>query len=185
MRKNCSVGRGRGGSKTNIFYLSHVFYKNTDHEKSSSVPLEVVQDHFVRYLDTYEEDTQAMLATGEIRVSTQRRATPEEIREAHEIIRAFIAAGERPRVTVPRVYADTLRKEGLTPHATAYQKDIKFTVGTIGVPPFLPPGEDRVIVELDIPAEVVQPRFTGTQNAFQGVVVIARSVSPKEIRILE
>jgi hypothetical protein len=148
--------------------------------------LEAVRNHFQEYLTGYDTQTSAMLEDGDIKLEDERRPDPDEIREAREIIAEFITAGEIPKVSVPRQYLDSILREGLRARPTAYQKGVSLTAGTIGLPPYLPADEDRVVLEVNLPPTKIEPRFTGRGHAFQGVVVVRDGfVPPEYLRVLD
>jgi hypothetical protein len=105
----------------------------------------------------------------------------ESIEDAREAIEEFLANQEYPKVTVARKYLKQILEKGLRPHPTAYQKNVRAIVGTLGVDPLLPKDEDRVILELRVDPKFIDPRFTGPNKTFQGVVGISMPAVPPEM----
>lgn len=93
-----------------------------------------------------------------------------EHKDALEFIKNKYETGERPIVTVPRQYVEFL-KQGLKPYTTWV--GIPLIAATFGTGPYIPKGEDRVVVKVEqIPIERIKPRYTGPNKAFSGVVVL-------------
>jgi len=109
--------------------------------------------------------------------------TAEDKDEIGEYIHGLFEKGERPVVTVPVQYIDTLKK-GLESHTT-WIFGFNAIAGTFGREPYLPEGEERVIVKINkIDETQVRPRFTGPQKAFQGVVILDGPIPPEAIEII-
>ena len=107
----------------------------------------------------------------------------EDLEEAREYIHDLYESGERPVVTVPQEYAEIL-SQGLAAQTT-WISDLKIIAGTFGRPPYMPEGEERKIIEIsDIPLESIQPRMTGKEKAFQGVVILRGPIKPEAMRVL-
>ncbi|PIP73413.1 MAG: hypothetical protein COW88_02230 [Candidatus Lloydbacteria bacterium CG22_combo_CG10-13_8_21_14_all_47_15] len=106
---------------------------------------------------------------------------PEDIDEAREYILARYEKGERPVVTVKKRYLSVLSR-GLAPHATWVPEAGDMLVGTFGREALLPEGEERVAVHvLDIDPRHIEPRFTGPDNAFHGVVALSGPIPPERL----
>lgn len=106
--------------------------------------------------------------------------------EATEYIKSLYEQGERPVVTVPVRYLDSLQK-GLSPHAT-WDPDMSVIAGTFGRKPIHFHGiahesEERVEVRVNCDIDKISPRLTGPQNKFQGVVLIKGPIKPENIEI--
>ncbi len=97
--------------------------------------------------------------------------------EALKYISNQYSLGERPVVTVPRKYIDFL-KEGLRPYTTWV--GVALIAATFGREPY--ESDDRVVVNVkNIPLEQIEPRFTGPNNSFSGVVVLNPPIPPEYI----
>lgn len=103
----------------------------------------------------------------------------ENFDDAQEFIHDAIEAGNFPIISVPKQYADAARK-GLKAHTTWIGE--KYLVGTIGRDPYFPQGEERCLFRINIHAEQVMPRFTGSDRHFHGVVVFREGqISPQQM----
>lgn len=119
------------------------------------------------------------------RRGAEKKIDPLDKEEAYEIIEVFMQNGIFPSVTVPEEHLSAILKDGLRERATSYQPQVSAIVGTLGIQPFLPEKKKRAVLELRVPVEKVQPRFTGSERIFQGVVHInMRHVSPEQIRVV-
>jgi len=116
----------------------------------------------------------------------KRKPTPDEIKEAKAIIADYLAAGEFPKITVAREHLEDILEKGLKARPTAYQKDVKLIVGTLGREAFLPEDQDRVILEIHTDPKRVTPRFTGEAKAFEGVVAFELDeIPPDDLRVID
>lgn len=105
--------------------------------------------------------------------------------EAREIIHSLIENGETPFVTVPERYKEFLL-EGLAPHSS-WIPGVEIIVGTLGRKPYLPAGskEPRVLVRIkEIKEDHIQPRFTGPDSAFHGVIVLQGPIPPSSMELV-
>ncbi len=98
---------------------------------------------------------------------------------ARELIHALYKKGERPVVSVPKQYAGALAK-GLQAHAS-WIPGFEAIVGTFGEKPYVPGSEERVLVKVDIPEEQIEPRFTGPERAYHGIVVLKGPIPAEHI----
>lgn len=106
-----------------------------------------------------------------------------DIEDAHDAIHEMFEKGERPVVSVPRQYADSL-KTGLSPHAT-WIMGISCLVGTFGRAPYIPPGDDRVLVRVEIDDDrQLEPRFTGPDQSYNGIVELKGPIPPDKIKLI-
>ena len=111
------------------------------------------------------------------------RLSFEDLEGAREYIREQWSKGVRPVVTVPEEYATHLQ-HGLAPHAT-WIPDVEVIAATFGRDPYLPQGGGRrVVVEVNVPPEMIEPRFTGPGKDFQGVVVLSGPIPPDSITVV-
>lgn len=106
----------------------------------------------------------------------------EDVDDAREYISEMLEHGERPIVTVPKRYEMAL-SQGLKPHTT-WIDGLDIIAGTLGRPPYLPGGEERIMVKIkSVQQEQIQPRFTGNPAKFRGVVVITGPVTPENLEV--
>ena len=89
--------------------------------------------------------------------------------------------GERPVVSVPEEYADAISK-GLVAHST-WIPGFSAIVGTFGREPYVPNTDSgkRVLIKVELEEDQIEPRFTGPQNANQGIVVLRGPIAPERI----
>lgn len=123
----------------------------------------------------------SMTNTFEVAKKEQKKPAFEIVdhKEALRFIEEQYEKGIRPTVTVPRQYAEYL-KQGLKPYTTWI--GIPLIAATFACSPYIPKGEDRVIVNVDkIPLEKIKPRYTGPHKAFSGVVVLEPPIPPEAI----
>ena len=106
-----------------------------------------------------------------------------DLESAQEYIDAQFETGVRPVVSVPVEYAEAA-KNGLKPHST-WIPGLEVIVGTFGVEPYMPKGDERVLPKINIGnARQIKPRFTGPTKEFQGVVVFDGPIPPDQIEVL-
>ena len=98
--------------------------------------------------------------------------------EAREAIMEAIEKGELPVVTVPRKYA-ALARQGIKPFTTFIGGQV--IAGTILREPFLPPGEERAVFKIHVPTKQLDPRPTGLDNHFHGVVILHGPIPPEAL----
>jgi len=110
--------------------------------------------------------------------------TIDEIEEAEEFIQNIIESGFCPVVTVPKQYEEELKK-GLAPQTT-WIPGVEVIAGTIARRPYLPKGEERIIVRIEgIPHKHVVPRFTGEDHKFHGIVVLKGPIAPESMKLIQ
>lgn len=102
----------------------------------------------------------------------------EDIEEARDAIREAIEKGELPVITVPKKYADSV-KNGISPHSTWIGE--KIVAGTLLREPYFPDGEERAVFKIKVPHKQLEPRFTGPDKHFHGVVIFRGPISSEDI----
>ncbi len=116
-----------------------------------------------------------LLADADIRI--------EDPEEARELIQQMLSEGKRPIVTIDKKYLEDVKKDGLIPQKSWTGHDL--LIGTLGREPYkLDKGRVAVEVLVDNP-DLINPRFTGEEKYFQGVVEIATEVPPDKLRIID
>lgn len=118
-----------------------------------------------------------------IKNNKEKKQPPFEIKEK-EVADRYIAKkyqeGIRPVVTVPKKYAEHLKK-GLHAHATWI--GLPLIAATFDREPYTSPDEERIIVNVQgIEQEKIRPRFTGPNKAFSGVVVLEPPIPPSALQ---
>jgi hypothetical protein len=101
------------------------------------------------------------------------KLTIEDVDDAREHVAELVAQGVHPLVTVPEEFAEQVLKDGI--HVLPKQdgltgKKFSFIAGTIGVPPLAPSLETRYVLAVDGSRVKIEPRMTGEDRAFHGVV---------------
>lgn len=124
------------------------------------------------------------LAEGRILRPEQFRADKELHEKAENAMNQFILAKEFPIRSVSREKAGIFLDRGMPVEKTAYQRNVELNAATLGRDPFLPEGEDRVLLEVQVKSNEAQPRFTGKENIFQGIVGITKYIPPERIRVV-
>ncbi len=96
-----------------------------------------------------------------------------DVLDAREHVEELIATGVRPVITIPKEFAEDVIEYGITSvpkHDLRTGKKFSFVAGVIGIDPYLPESEERLVFEID-PSQVrIEPRLTGSDTAFHGVV---------------
>lgn len=152
----------------------------------SELTPESVSERLEAYRADIEEEVADAIEAGEIKSAKERVPTPQEIAEVKEAVAELLSLGIYPKVTVDRAHLNEILQEGLRERETSYQKGVNLIVGTLGTEPFLPEGQDRVVLELHVDPKKVTPRFTGPSKRFDGVVAIdMRSVPPEMIEVID
>lgn len=112
----------------------------------------------------------------------EKAALQDHYEEAKEELRNLLEKGILPIVTVPRQYLDSL-KQGLKKSSCWLGENI--LAGTIGREPYFPKGESRIAARINISsADQVEPRLTGPDRAFHGVVVFRGPIGSEQIEII-
>lgn len=104
--------------------------------------------------------------------------------EAREFVHTLIEKGEVPCVSVPEKYLAALQR-GLMAYSS-WIPGMNAIVGTLGRKPYLPNREEdrRVLVRVKkIDPKNIQPRFTGADKAFHGVVVLDGPIPPEDLEV--
>jgi len=118
--------------------------------------------------------------------NNEKKISIQDPEEAREFIYKMFEKGERPCVSVKEKRLDELSK-GLPPHSS-WIPGFEAVVGTFGVEPYLPSiefGDKRKVVRVNgIDPKNVQPRFTGQDKAFHGIVVLNGPIGPNSIEVL-
>lgn len=113
-----------------------------------------------------------------------KESQAEDKEEATGLVEELIEQGVFPVVTVKKEHAQKLKKDGLTAKET-WIPGTKVIVGTLGLPPYNPE-EDRIAFEIvGISPEDIEPRITGQEKTFQGIIAFKSSrIGPEHLREL-
>lgn len=112
----------------------------------------------------------------------------DKIQEAFDFIDGELREGKRPTVTIPVVYVASILKDGLRKReGTDRMKKITGQVGQED----LYEEQERMVVELDVPADDIIPRSTGRDEIkgkkffnYKGTVVFRKDIDPSHVRII-
>lgn len=107
--------------------------------------------------------------------------------DAKELVDNLLAKGVRPIITVPKELASEVEKHGISfvpKEDLATGRKYSFIAGTLNIHPYVPEEEERVVFEIDTEQVRVQPRFTGKDKAFHGVVAFPDGVPATALRPL-
>jgi hypothetical protein len=108
----------------------------------------------------------------------------EIIADAEEEIAEMFGKGIRPVVTVKMKRIEQLKK-GLPKHSS-WIPGFDEVVGTMGIEPYVPGGDERVVVQVNVDSpNQIRPRYTGPDRAFHGVVVLNGPIPPEKIEIID
>jgi len=116
--------------------------------------------------------------------SFNKKEQIEKIADAEEQIGEMFEKGIRPVVTVKATRIEQL-KNGLPKHAS-WIPGFDEIVGTMGIEPYVPEGDERVVVQINIDSpDQIRPRYTGPDHGFHGVVVLNGPIPPENIEIID
>jgi len=105
----------------------------------------------------------------------------EDPEDARDFIREAMEKGQRPTVTVPVEYAEIARK-GLKARST-WIDNLEIIAGTLGKEPYNFGKKERVVFQIDIEdPEQIEPRFTGPDAHFHGVLVLRGPIGPERLK---
>lgn len=97
----------------------------------------------------------------------------EDVDDAREYVQELISAGRRPIITIPEEYIENVLSYGITSvpkHDLMSGKKFSFVAGTIGLDPYLPEAEERRVFEINPDMVRIEPRITGSDKKFHGVI---------------
>jgi hypothetical protein len=89
--------------------------------------------------------------------------------EAMDYIERLRGSGVNPVISMPRKFLEALKQEGAAKARETWIPKLTILVGTIGIPPYSPE-PDRIFFEVTNPKTRVEPRFTGKDKKFHGIV---------------
>ncbi len=111
----------------------------------------------------------------------------EDIDEAREFIAECLKNNINPIITIPEEFAEEVMKYGI--HFVPKQdlktgRKFSFIAGTIGIGPYLPEGQSRYVMQVDPKNVQIEPRITGKQKRFYGVVGFVGGVPAESFKPL-
>jgi hypothetical protein len=89
--------------------------------------------------------------------------------------------------SVPYQFKNKVKNNGLTLHETDIP-GFKALAGTIGIPPYTPEDEPRLLAILRpglAKKYKIQPRFTGKDTIFQGVIITLNSIPASDLEFID
>lgn len=96
--------------------------------------------------------------------------------EAKEAIAALLRAGERPKITVLKEFLKDIMERGGLMEKETHIPGFVALIGTLGREAYKTEG--RVIFEVINPDVRIEPRFTGKDKKFHGVVYFPKGFIP-------
>jgi hypothetical protein len=111
----------------------------------------------------------------------------EDIDEAREYISSLINEGTLPLITIPEMHLEELLTNGISfvPKQDLLSgKKFSFIAGTVGIDPYFPEDQKRYVLEIIDSKIHLEPRLTGKDSHFHGVVGFPNGVSPTSFRLL-
>lgn len=109
-----------------------------------------------------------------------------DIDDAREHVAELVAQGIQPLITVEKTYIEHVLANGV--HSLPKEdgltgKRFSFIAGTIGIPPLAPSTEERYVLAIS-PHVRIEPRFTGADQSFHGVVQFPNGFGAHDITIV-
>jgi hypothetical protein len=89
--------------------------------------------------------------------------------EAEEWIEKLVSSGILPILSLPKEHWQGVQQQGLKAKAT-WIPELKVLAATLGVLPYKASEEDRVFLRIEAKPQDLQPRITGQDRTFHGVV---------------
>lgn len=103
----------------------------------------------------------------------------EDVVEAKELIRKLLEMGERPKISISKKFLEAIMQEGGLSEKETWVPGFRALIGTLGREPYgLGGEEERIIFEATNPHIQLEPRFTGKDKKFHGVVYFPKGFIP-------
>ncbi len=108
-----------------------------------------------------------------------QRSMDDDKETACELVKQLLEHGIFPVISIPQEHAGEKLASGIKARKT-WIPGLEVNVGTIGIPPYLPPEQSRVLFEVRVAdPDGLEPRLTGDLKTFQGVVAFrGKHISP-------
>ncbi|MFA5061741.1 MAG: hypothetical protein WC526_01180 [Patescibacteria group bacterium] len=91
--------------------------------------------------------------------------------EAKDYINKLLAGGVKPKISVPKRFLENVLKEGSLSAKKSWIPKFSILVGTLNIDPYsYSTDKERVIFEVTNPEVPVEPRFTGKDKKFHGII---------------
>ena len=111
-----------------------------------------------------------------IRTNELIKSGIEDYDEAMDFIKQTIEKEEWPIISVPQKYRQAV-KQGIKPHSTWIGEEI--IAGTISRTPYNPEDEKRRCFKIKVSPQQIEPRFTGPDKKFHGVILFKGPIQPE------
>ncbi len=120
-------------------------------------------------------------AQTEIEQSGKREALSLDLdkEEAEEWVEKLLSSGIQPILSLPKEHWQEVQQKGLKAKAT-WIPELKVLTATLGVLPYKNDKEDRVFLQIKAKPQDLQPRITGEDRTFYGVVGFNREYIPPD-----
>ncbi|MBD3359276.1 MAG: hypothetical protein GF365_01020 [Candidatus Buchananbacteria bacterium] len=99
--------------------------------------------------------------------------------DAEEWIEKLVSSGIKPILSLPKANWQEVQQQGLKAKAT-WIPELKVLAATLGVVPYKAGEEDRVFLQIEAKPRDLQPRITGKDRTFHGVVGFNRDYIPPD-----
>lgn len=122
----------------------------------------------------------------EVGTAHHERVAITDILEAREHVAELIEKGTHPLITAETKYVPDILEHGinfLAKEDGLTGKKFSFIAGTIGIAPLAPKTEERYVLAVDTSVRV-EPRLTGADAAFHGVVQFPAGVPANALTIV-
>lgn len=109
----------------------------------------------------------------------QMREGVGDAEEAREMIIKLLEMGEKPKVSVERKFLETIMQQGGLSEKETWIPGFRALIGTLGREPYgLAREEERMVFEVTNPHIQLEPRFTGKDKKFHGIVYFPKGFIP-------
>ncbi|MCX6739634.1 MAG: hypothetical protein NTZ49_00195 [Candidatus Parcubacteria bacterium] len=170
-------------SDEKLIVLDSLFKGKTDAQLTAEEKKRkaIYADYLYRLQDL-ENNAKLEIANNKVR---KKRSLEGDREEAREMIEKMISERIYPIVTVPAEFWPNIQSEGgLSAHKTKYLPDFKKIVGTLGVGAYNPQG--RVLLQIECDPNDLEPRMTGSNLTYHGIVGYTKNFVPLEkIKLLQ
>ena len=111
----------------------------------------------------------------------QPNSLASEREEAKELIEDLTEKGIYPILTIPREYWQKIKKQGAGISAKeTWIPGEKIIVGSLGVEPYSGHEKDRAVLQVEVETNDLEPRTTGKDLTYSGIVVFRKGFIPLE-----
>ncbi len=133
-----------------------------------------------KYWDYIEDTSESIQKDLEIGYKRHKEDIVSEKEEIKQFITQLLDNKIFPVISLPKKFLDIIKKEGGIHARDTYIPGVKLIAGILGMKPYEKQGEDRVLLEIQCKPEDLDPRFTGKNKSYNGVVVFNKDFIPLE-----